>query len=56
MFLDYIIWANDENINRIKKSENILIDVPTFYILLNGKKEIFYDYIFQCVYNIITKK
>jgi len=26
MFLDYIIWANDENINRIQKAEHIFID------------------------------
>ena len=80
MFLDYIILANDENINRIQKAEHIFIDgkfnhpshykklfitmykqliidlkIPAFYILINGKKKIFYDYIFQSVYNILTE-
>ena len=37
--------------------KNIITElkISAFYILLNGKKEIFYDYIFQSVYNIITE-
>ena len=30
------------------------LKIPCFYVLLNGKYEIFYDYIFDSIYNIIT--
>ena len=33
----------------------IELKIPAFYILINGKKKIFYDYIFQSVYNILTE-
>ena len=79
MNLEYIIWANDENIQRIRKSHHLYIDgtfhhpkefsqmiiimykdiitdqkIPGFYILINGKLEIFYDILFQSLINIIT--
>ena len=32
------------------------LKIPLIYILVNGKKEILYIYIFKIVYNIITEK
>jgi len=76
---EYIIWANDENIKRIRKSNHLYIDctfhhpkefkqlliimykdiitdlkIPGMFILLNGKSQFLYDYIFNSVINIIT--
>ena len=77
--LDYIIWCNNENLKRIRKSHHLYIDatfhhppdykqlliimykdiitnlkIPAFYILMNGKKEIFYNIVFESIINIIT--
>ena len=77
--LDYIIWCNNENLKRIRKSHHIYIDatfhhppdykqlliimykdiitnlkIPAFYILMNGKKEIYYNIVFESIINIIT--
>ena len=79
MQLDYIIWCNNENLKRIRKSHHLYIDaifhhppdykqlliimykdiitnlkIPAFYILMNGKKEIFYNVVFESIINIIT--
>ena len=79
--LDYVIWCNNENIARIRLSENIFIDstfhhpkeysqlliimykdriteqkIPAFFILMNGKDEMFYNIVFENVINIITQR
>ena len=77
--LDYIIWFNNENLKRIRKSHHLYIDVkfhhppdykqiliimykdiitnlkiPAFFILMNVKKEIYYNILFESIINIIT--
>ena len=77
--LEYIIWINNENLNRIRKSKYIFIDftfhhppdfvelliimytdiitnlkIPAFYILINGKHELFYMKVFESIINILS--
>ena len=77
--LDYIIWCNNENLKRIRKTHHLYIDVtfhhppdykqiliimykdiitnlkiPAFFILMNVKKEIYYNIVFESIINIIT--
>ena len=76
--LEYVIWANSENILRLKVSKNLFIDatfhhpkefyqlliimykdiitnlkIPAFYLLMNNKTEILYNYIFESLLRII---
>lgn len=77
-YLEYVIWANSENILRLKVSKNLFIDgtfhhpkefyqlliimykdiitnlkIPAFYVLMNNKTEILYNYIFESLLRII---